>query len=86
MLSNKIVNNYIINKKTELTARRALFLIEEIKKGETKLDYPLDLWIGSDYNIRINMEKNNKYEKNIEFKIIGKYRDNSEVLYHSYKR
>ena len=69
-----------------MTASRGFFIIEKIKKDNINLEYPLDLWIGSDYNIRINMEKNNKYEKNIRFKIIGNYRDNSKVLYHSYKR
>ncbi len=86
VLSNKIVNNYIIKKKTEMAAHRGLFIIEKIKKDSINLDYPLDLWFGSDYNIRINMEKSNKYEeKEINFEIIAKYRNNKKVLYHSYK-
>ena len=86
VLSNKIVNNYINNKKTVMTANRGLFIIEKIKKDDINLEYPLDLWIGSDYNIRINMEKSNKYEeKEVKVKVIGKYRNNKKVLYHSYK-
>ena len=83
VLSNKIISNYINHSKAELTAKRGHLLIEQIKKEKLNTEYPLAICLDSDYNIRINMEKDNKYNNNTKIKIIGNYRNNSKVIYHN---
>ena len=82
ILSNKIISNYINHSKAELTAKRGILLIEQIEKEKLNPGYPLAICLDSDYNMRINMEKDNKYDNNTKVKIIGNYRNNSKVIYH----
>lgn len=84
MLNNKIITNYIIQKKLAIICRRNLILIEKIKKGDKNLDYPLDLCFDTDYNIRINMEKNNKYNNEVKYRIKSSYKQRTKILYHSH--
>ena len=86
MLSNKIVSNYINHNKAELTAKRGNLLIENIKKEKLNPEYPLAISLGSDYNIRINMDDDYKYNNNTKIKIIGNYRNNSKVIHHIIKK
>jgi len=83
MLNNKIITNYIIQKKLAIICRRNLILIEMIKKCNKNLDYTLDLCFDTDYNIRINMEKNNKYNNEVKYRIKSSYKQRTKILYHS---
>lgn len=82
VLSNKIISNYIDHSKAELTAKRGRLLIEQIKKEKLNPEYPLAICLDSDYNIRINMDNDYKYNNKSKLKIIGNYRNNSKVIIH----
>jgi hypothetical protein len=81
LLHSKIQSNFIARQKAILTARSGVILLSDFLKNDNNINYTLDLSYGKDYNIRINMEKDNKYKDGYRYLIEGDYKDNSHNIY-----
>lgn len=83
MIGNKIINNYIIDTKAEMTARVGLLVLEKARKKEINIDDGLILSYGEEYNVVINKLNNNDAQELKEFEVIGSYKTNDKVFYYT---
>ena len=85
VLTTKIIDNYIMRKKTKLLAKGGLLIVKKLKEENINSNYPLDLYLDRDYNIKISIEKMES-EDYINYKVIGCYLTNSKEIFHSYPK